>query len=483
MLDVVIIGGGVVGCAVARELSRYDLRILLLEKTADICNGQSKANTAIVHGGYDAQPGTNKAKFNLLGNAMFEQICTELEVPFKRNGSLVVAFEGDDEQMIDRLFERGQENGVPGLSIIDREEILRREPNLNPTAKRALLVRNAGICCPYELTQAYAENAACNGAEFIREAEVTSILPNPQSGWLVRSMAGEFETRAVINCAGIYADKINDMVSQDHFSIHPRRGEYYIVDKKYAGKFTSTIFQIPTRLGKGILVAPTVDGTILLGPTADDIQDRDDTRSTAEGLKKVLAGAGKSWPELPGRAFITTFSGVRAHCDRDDFIIGEAKDAPLFFNAAGIESPGLSSAPAIADYLAKMVAKRLKAAQNPNFDPHRAAIPKFREMSCQERKLAIAKNPDFARIVCRCETVSEAEIRESIRRPVGARTVDGVKRRTRAGMGRCQAGFCTARVVEILCEELGKSPLEITKCGGESKMLTGFLFNRGGGEE
>ncbi len=479
MTDVIIIGGGVIGCAVARELSRYALDILLLEKTADICNGQSKANTAIVHGGFDAKPGTNKAKFNLRGNAMFERLCAELEVPFKRNTSLVVAFEGEDARVLEELLARGKANGVPGMSIIGRDELLRREPNLNPAAQRALLAANAGICCPYELTQAYAENAMHNGARFLRGAEVTGIT-RTAAGWQVESAAGTFTARAVVNCAGLYSDRINDMVSQDSFRILPRRGEYYIVDKNYADSFHATIFQLPTAMGKGILVAPTVDGTILLGPTAEDIEDREDTRSTAQGLTKVLAGAAKSWPSVPGRGFITTFAGVRAHCDRDDFVLGEAVDAPLFFNAGGVESPGLSSAPAIAEYLAQLVAERLSAKPNPRFDPHRAAIPKFREMDNAARAAAIARDPAFAQIVCRCEMVTEAEIREAIRRPVGARTVDGVKRRTRAGMGRCQAGFCTARVVEILCEELGKSPLEITKCGGESRLLRGYLFEREG---
>ncbi len=478
MQDVIIIGGGVIGCAVARELSRYKLSIMLLEKTVDICNGQSKANTAIVHGGYDAPTGSNKAKFNVAGNALFDALCAELEVPFKRNTSLVVAFEGDDESAIDALYARGVANGVPDLSIIGRAEILRREPHLSEKATKALLVGNGGICCPYELTQAYAENAAQNGVRFVREAEVTGIAPT-DGGWLVHSAAGDFAARAVVNCAGIYSDKINNMVSKDTFTIHPRRGEYYIVDKNYAGRFSATIFQTPTALGKGILVAPTVDGTILLGPTADDIDDRTDTRTTADGLSRVLAGASKSWPDIPARGFITTFSGLRAHCDRDDFIVGEAGDAPCFFNAAGIESPGLSSAPAISKHLAEMIATRLGAAENARFNPHRREIPKFRDMTNDQRAAAIEKDKDFARIVCRCEMVTEAEIRECIRRPVGARTMDGVKRRTRAGMGRCQSGFCSTRVIEILCEELNKSPLEITKCGGESYLLTGWLFEEG----
>ncbi|MEG1385336.1 MAG: NAD(P)/FAD-dependent oxidoreductase [Oscillospiraceae bacterium] len=479
MRDVVIIGGGVIGCAVARELSRFDLSIIVLEKTADICNGQSKANSGIVHGGYDAKEGTLKAEFNVLGNAMFDRVCSELEVPFKRNTSMVVAFEGDDESYIDVLYARGIANGVPNLKIITRDEILKREPNINAKAKRALLVNSGGIVCPYELTQAYAENAAKNGVEFLRNAEVKAI-EKTDGGYIVKTAAQNFETRAVVNCAGLYSDKINNMVSEDKFTIYPRRGEYYIIDKNYEGKFNATVFQTPTEKGKGILIAPTVDGTILLGPTADDINDKDDTRCTSDGLERVLAGVSKTWNNIPNRAFITTFSGVRAHCDRNDFVLGEAIDAPMFFNAGGIESPGLSSAPAIGKWLSEQVAIKLNAEINVKFNPVRTEIPKFRSMTNEQRSEAIKLNPDFAKVVCRCETVTEAEIRESIRRPVGARTVDGVKRRTRAGMGRCQSGFCTSRVMEILCEELGLSPLEITKCGGESKLLTGYLFEQKG---
>ncbi|MEG1268985.1 MAG: NAD(P)/FAD-dependent oxidoreductase, partial [Oscillospiraceae bacterium] len=285
MRDVVIIGGGVIGCAVARELSRFDLSIIVLEKTADICNGQSKANSGIVHGGYDAKEGTLKAEFNVLGNAMFDRVCSELEVPFKRNTSMVVAFEGDDESYIDVLYARGIANGVPNLKIITRDEILKREPNINAKAKRALLVNSGGIVCPYELTQAYAENAAKNGVEFLRNAEVKAI-EKTDGGYIVKTAAQNFETRAVVNCAGLYSDKINNMVSEDKFTIYPRRGEYYIIDKNYEGKFNATVFQTPTEKGKGILIAPTVDGTILLGPTADDINDKDDTRCTSDGLER-----------------------------------------------------------------------------------------------------------------------------------------------------------------------------------------------------
>ena len=476
MLDVVIIGGGVIGCAVARELSKYELKTVLLEKTADICNGQSKANTAIIHAGYDAKPGTLKAKFNILGHDMFEKVCTELNVPYEWNTSLVVSNHPDDEATLYELLDRAKQNGCPGVRVIEHDELMKLEPNLNLDVCKALYVPTGGICCPYELTQAFAENAAMNGVEFIRNACVTNV-EKIDGGWRISSSAGIFETKAVVNAAGIHSDEINNLVSERKLHITPRRGEYYITDKKYRNVFNATIFPCPSKMGKGILVARTVDGTVLLGPTAEDIEEKDDTRTTAFGLAKALDGAQKYWANIPRRDFITNFSGVRAHCDTtNDFVLGEPDDAPMFFNAAGVESPGLTSSPAIGLYLAEMIAEKLNAGINANFDPHREGIKKFREMSNEERAAAIAENPDYAKVVCRCETVTEAEIREAIRRPVGARTIDGIKRRTRAGMGRCQAGFCTPRVVEILCEELGLDPTEVSKFGGKSELLTSHLF-------
>ena len=482
MFDVIIIGGGVVGCGVARELSRYNLSIALLEKTDDISNGQSKANTAIVHGGYDAHPGTIKAKFNVRGNQMMDHVCEELDVPLKHNTSLVVSFSPDDHNQLVALQKQGEINGVEKLSVIGQDELRKREPNIGSTACEALLVGTGGIVCPYELTQAFAENAAMNGVQFFREAEVTAVEKQTQ-GWRVTCKAGSFTAKAVVNCAGLYSDVLNNMVSEDKITIVPRRGEYYIVDKKFGDTFHAAIFQLPTKMGKGILVAPTVDNTVLIGPTAEDIDDKTDTRTTAEGLEKVLKYASLTWEHIPMRNFVTTFSGLRAHCDRDDFVLGEAPDAPMFFNAAGVESPGLTSSPAIAQYLAELIADKLHAAKKEDFNSIRKGIPKFREMTDEQRARAIAVNSDYAKIVCRCETVTEAEIREAIRRPVGARTVDGIKRRTRASMGRCQAGFCTPRTIEILSEELHISPLEVTKFGGKSRYLESYLFAKGGRED
>lgn len=477
MYDVIIIGGGVVGCAVARYMSRFQSKTLLLEKTNDICNGQSKANTAIIHGGYDCKPGTLKAKFNVEGNGMFQQLHEELDFPIKWNTSLIVSFNLDDHPAVEKLLEQGKKNNCRGeLRIIDEEELRRREPNVGKDAKEALLVGSGGICCPYEMTIAFAENAAMNGVEFRRNAEVTNLVKLPNGNWQVQSAIGTFETRAVVNCAGIYSDVFNNMVSEDKVHIHPRRGEYYIVDKNYADYFHAAMFQLPTKMGKGILISPTVDGTVLIGPTAEDIEDKEDKRTTAEGLAKTLHFGAMTWNNIPMRGFITTFSGNRATGDKGDFVLGEPKDAKNFFNCCAVESPGLTSSPAIAKWLTEDIAGKLDLQENKLYNPIRKGIPKFREMSDEERVRAIAANPDYAKIVCRCETVTEAEIREAIRRPVGARDVDGIKRRTRAGMGRCQAGFCTPRTVEILAEELGISPLEVTKFGDDSLLLKDKLF-------
>ncbi|RPF49147.1 glycerol-3-phosphate dehydrogenase [Hydrogenoanaerobacterium saccharovorans] len=480
MLDVLVIGGGVIGCSIARELARYQLDIMLLEKTADICNGQSKANTAIVHGGYDATPGTLKAKYNVLGNQMMKAVCTELGVPYQNNQSLVVSFSKEGRPKLQELLQQGVTNGVSGgLYLIEEDELRRREPNIGKDAYEALVVEAGGIVCPYELTVGYAENAAQNGVQFRRNTEVTG-LQKDDDGFTVFTNSGLFRTKAVVNAAGLYADNINNMVSEKKYTIYPRRGEYYIVDKALAGKFNSAVFQLPTKMGKGILIAPTVDGTLLIGPTAEDIDDKDDTRSTREGLDKALRVGSLTWENIPNRSFITTFSGIRAHCDCNDFVIGEAPDVSCFFNALGIESPGLTSAPAIACHLAQDIAQKLNADKKPFFNPIRKPIPKFREMTNAERAAAICSNPDYAKIICRCETITEAEIREAIRRPVGARTLDGIKRRTRAGMGRCQAGFCTSLVVDILCEELGISPMEASKFGGNSYLLDHALFEKEG---
>jgi len=479
MRDVIIIGAGIIGANIAREISRYNLDALVLERMDDVAaGGCTKANSAIVHAGHDAKPGTNKAKYNVLGNPMFDKICEELEVPFTRNTSMVVAFEGDDMSGLFDLFQRGIKNGVPDMQIIDEHTLRQYEPNIGKDARAALRLGTGAIVCPYEYTLACAENAYDNGVEFKMLANVTNIRP-VDGHWEVELDDGTvLETRAVVNAAGMSSDIFNNMVSEHKFEILPRRGQYYMVDKTFEHAFNATIFQLPTDKGKGILLSRTVDGTVILGPTAEEIEDKEDTDTTADGLADIMLHASKTWNNIPTRNFIGNFAGVRPRPSNGDFWIGEPDDAPMFFNAAGIESPGITSAPAIAVDIAKMVSEKLGAEKKDNFNPIRHAIPRFREMSNEERAELIAKDPAYGRIICRCETVTEGEIREAIRRPLGAKNLDGVKRRTRAGMGRCQSGFCMPRVAELLCEELGIDPTEVTKFGGDSKILTGRIGNK-----
>ncbi|MBQ5531240.1 MAG: FAD-dependent oxidoreductase [Kiritimatiellae bacterium] len=461
--DVAIAGAGIVGCATARALSRYNLSIAVLEAGSDVAEGASKANSAIVHAGFDAAGGTEKAKYNVLGNAMFENLCRELKTPFARNGSLVLAFGEEDEASLDALRKRGMDNGVP-VEIISREELRRREPNVSHEATAALWAPTGGICLPYDLTFRLAENAAANGAVFAFDTRVSGLERLDGGGWRIECRDGRlFEAKAFVNCAGVYSDMLNNLVSAVKYNIEPRRGEYLMIDKEESCAFTSTIFQTPTKMGKGILVSPTVDGTIIVGPTAEDVGDKDDKATTYAGLEKVKAGARRTWPELPLNKVINEFSGLRAHeTTRGDFVVGEAPDAPGFYNALGIESPGLTSAPAIGEKLADEVAQALGASRkNPVLVTKDAGWwPVTRNMDTGALAELVEKDPSFGRIVCRCELVTEGEIRAAIRARVGARTLDGIKRRTRCGMGRCQGGFCTSRLIELLGTELGTPPEE-----------------------
>lgn len=474
MKDVIIIGGGVVGCSVARELSRFDADILLLERGNDVSVGTSKANSGIVHGGYDAKPGTLKAKFNVAGNAMFDALARELDFPFKRNGSMVLCFDKADIGKLLELKEQGVKNGVQGLYVLEGYEAVKAmEPYVSENVVAALVVPNGGIVSPYEMTIAYAENAATNGVEFRFGSEVTAI--DRIDGGLQVTCADGFTAQAkyVVNAAGVYADVINNMISPDKMHITARKGDYELLDKTCGYIASHTLFQMPTKMGKGVLVTPTCHGNILVGPTATDVTDKDDVATTPEELASAFDRALLTMPSLNRRNIITQFSGLRAHLDTDDFVIGESAAVKGLYNVAGIESPGLSSAPAIAVHVAEEIAQKLSLGKNANFVAERKGIPHFASLSDEERQKLVAENPLYGRIVCRCETVTEGEIVEAIRRKPGAVDMDGVKRRTRQGMGRCQAGFCTPRVMEILSRELGVPMTEVTKRGGNSQFVIG----------
>lgn len=472
MFDVTIIGTGVIGCAVARELSRYKLNTCVVEKNVDLANGTTKANSAIVHAGFDAKPETLKGKLNAKGNSMFDKLSEELDFPFKRNGSFVLCFDKKDMDGLYELKKKGEQNGVPDLQILDGNEARKMEPNLSDEVVAALYAPTGGIVCPYEMTIALAENASTNGVEFRFETEVKGIEKSGEN-YVLETNKGDIETKLVINAAGLFSDEINNMVSERKINILPRKGEYCLFDKVVGDMVSRTIFQLPTKLGKGVLVTPTVDGNLLVGPNAVDLEDKNDLTTTREGIDDIIARAALSVKQIPMRQVITSFSGLRSHCAENDFVIGEPADAKNFINAAGIESPGLSSAPAIAEMIRDMVVEKLNPDKNADFNPIRKGIPKFREMNNEERKQLIAKDARYGKMVCRCETVTEGEIINAIKRPLGATTLDGVKKRTRAGMGRCQSGFCSTKIVEILSKELGIACTDVTKFGGESNLLVG----------
>lgn len=466
--DVVVIGAGVVGSAIARELSRYDGKVLVVERAADVCEGTSKANSAIVHAGFDAVPGTLKANLNVRGNEMMDELSRDLDIPFKRVGALVCSLGDDDLPMMNELLHRARANCVPKVRVLTYKEVHALEPNLSPEVNEALYAETSGIVCPFEMTLGLAENAAKNGVEFRFNTEVTGFT-RLEDGWIVHCGDEKITTRGVVNAAGCYADVLHNMVTDVKIHITPRRGEYMLLDRTVGDHVKHTIFQMPGKLGKGILVSPTVHGNLLLGPTAVDGDDRENTSTTAEGLADVMEKCALAVDHVPTRQVITSFAGLRAHEDDDDFILQES--VPGFFDAAGIESPGLSSAPAIGEYMAELIAERLSFGKNPNFDPTRKGIPHVKELPFEERAELIKKNPAYGTIVCRCEEISEGEIVDAIHGILGAKTLDGVKRRTRAGMGRCQSGFCSPRVMEILSRELGIELEDVRKSGADSAVV------------
>ena len=470
MYDVIIIGAGVVGCSIARELSRYKLSVAVLERSNDVAAGTSKANSAIVHAGYDAKPGTQKAEMNMMGNPMFDDLSRELDFPFKRCGSLILCFDDELRGELEALHRRGEENGVPGLRIVERAELEIMEPNIGAKAVAALYAPTGGIVCPFEMTVAFAENARANGVTFHFECEVTGIEKRDDE-FIVTAGDESFRSRILINAAGVHADNIHNMLSAERMHIIPRAGQYFLFDRTVGNLANHTLFQLPSKMGKGVLITPTVDGNLMAGPTATDLDDKYNLSTTIEDAEKLLRSASLTIDNLPMREVITAFTGLRAHNVADDFVIGHVPDVPGMINAAGIESPGLTSSPAIGVTVANLVYDLLSPAKNPNFNGIRHGIPKFREMSTEQRRKAIAQNPSYGKIICRCESVTEAEVLEALKR--GARDIDAVKRRTRAGTGRCQGGFCSPSVLSLLSQELGISPTEVTKSGGKSNILIG----------
>ena len=491
MYDVAIIGAGVVGSAIARELSRYRVKACVIERAEDVCCGTSKANSAIIHAGFDAMPGTKKAELNVAGNAMMDALSAELDIPFRRNGSLVVCTKDQDPALLTELLERGQKNGVPDLRILEREELLAMEPNLADDVAKALYAPTGGIVCPFLMTIALAENACDNGVDFFLNTRVDEIQKE-NGGYRILithredpsgNTRGEADpyapkddcirSRAVVNAAGVYADVFHNMVSSKKLTITPRRGEYILLDKSAGRHVSHTVFQLPGKLGKGVLVTPTIHGNLLVGPTAENIENREGVNTTAQGLERLAPTAAMSVRDLPVRQVITSFAGLRAHESGDDFILGEAADAKGFYDAAGIESPGLTAAPAIGKLLADTIAADLHLEADPSFNGKRKGILNPASLSDAQRNELIRRQPAYGNIICRCEMISEGEILDAIHRTLGARSLDGVKRRVRAGMGRCQSGFCSPRTMEILKREIPLSMYSVTKTGPGSGIVFG----------
>ena len=470
--DVAIIGGGVVGGMIARKLASFMLNICVIEKESDVAMGATRANSAIVHAGFDAKEGSLKARLNVRGSEMMEETARELGVKYKRNGSLVIGFSEEDRASLNSLCERGIKNGVKGVRVVDRDELKALEPNISDKALCALYAPTGAIICPYELTIAAIGNAMDNGASLFLDFPVESIIRN---GEVYEIISGErsVSARYVINAAGLYSDAIAKMVGDDSFTVHARRGEYILLDRECGDIARHTIFRVPSKMGKGILVSPTVDGNLLLGPTSEDIEDKDDRQVTQHGLDKVIREAGENLSvNVPINKSITSFCGLRAVGSTGDFIINS--NVKNFINVAGIESPGLSSAPAIAEYVANMLEDMgLELVANENFNPVREPKHAFRDATVEEKNEYIKRDSAYGRIICRCETVSEGEILDAIRSNPPARTVDAVKRRTRSGMGRCQGGFCGTYVMELIARETGVPFESVTKSGKNSTMVIG----------
>ena len=475
--DVVIIGAGIIGSTIARELSRFCVRVAVLDKAAEIPSGASRANSSMIHGGFDDVPGTVKAGFVAEGNRLYHELHKELDFHLDECGSYVCAFNEEETKRLHVLMEQGRANGVPGLEIVSGDQLREKEPNVSPAIIAALWSPTAAIVNNFEAVVAFMENAQMNGVELFLETEVTGLLMDESDSSVmgVSSSRGDFTAPVVINAAGVNSDLIARMAGDESFLIRPTRGEYFITDNRYGNLIKSFLFACPSEKGKGITVARTSEGNLLFGPSSVRQTDREDTSTTKEGLQFVMEGARRLLPAAGTHMSITTFAGVRANAHPEDFHISALKKPLGFVNVAGIKSPGFTCAPSIARYVVELVGDvlgdRVALRPNPDFIPQRRHIPRFSMMSLEEKAALVAENPLYGQIVCRCETVTEAQIVEAVRR--GARTLSAVKVWTRAGTGRCQSGFCCPRIIEIMARELNLSPDELTRHGGDSRLLTG----------
>lgn len=474
MYDIAIIGAGIVGSSIARELSKYNSKIVVLEKGVEVCQGTTKANSAIVHGGYDAKEGSLKARLNVEGNKLYPKLCEELSVEFKQNGSLVLAFDEEEKKHIQQLYNRGIKNGVEGLKILNKEEVLKLEPSINKNVVSALLCEVAGIVCPFNLNIALMENAITNGVDLKLESEVIDINKIDDEFNIKLQNGKIIKSKYVINAAGVYSDKINNMIGGDEYYIIPRKGEYKILDKSEGKIANHTLFQCPTKKGKGVLVTQTVHGNLLVGPNANVVDDKEDISTSREGIEEVVNASRKSIENIDFRKTITSFAGLRATPNTGDFMIFASDKCKNFINVGGIESPGLASSPAIAKYVVEILKEEgLNLDKNTDFNPIRRKNKPFSHMSTKEKEEIAKKDERYKKIICRCEMVTEGEIIDAIKSPCGAKTVDGVKRRVRPGMGRCQGGFCGPKVIEIIARELNINVEDVLKDYDKSNMVVG----------
>lgn len=474
--DVAIVGAGVIGAMTARELMRYNLSVCLIEKENDVSMGASKANSGIIHGGFDPVPGTLKAKMNTEGVALLYQAAKELNVPYRNNGSMVLAFGKDEEKTLEMLYERGKENEIEGLRLVSGDEARSIEKNISPDVTAALIASGAGIICPYQLTIAAVGNAQDNGAELKLNFEVAEIKKSVDGGCFGITAANDEKVQAkfVVNAAGAYSDKIAEMAGDGFFKIIPRAGEYLLLDRAEGNTVSHTIFRVPTKEGKGILVSPTADGNLLLGPTASEVDCPENTETTSEGLDYVTRLATASVPSVNAKNVITSFAGVRASEKNGDFIIEKSKRVEGLIHAAAIDSPGLTSCVSVAKRVVSLLKQSgLTLAEKSLFDGTRQDVHAFKKMSDEEKNEVIKKNPKYGKIICRCEGISEGEIENVISLNPKPSDLDGIKRRVRAGMGRCQGGFCSPYSMRILSELSGIPMEKITKKGKGSEMLNG----------
>ena len=453
VFDCLIIGGGVIGCSIAGYLSRFNINAILLEKHSDVCEEVSSANSAIVHSGYDPKPGTLKAKFNVLGNKMMEQVCKDLDVPYIKNGSLTIGFNGDDKKTILELIERAKINGVKAR-FVEKDELHNMEPNLNEECLCALYAEDSAIVSPFELTIAFMENAMDNGVKLRLDSEVINIERDIDNGlYHVYTNKDEFIAKSLVNATGLYSDKILSLIEKPSYKINPRKGEYILLDHFNANFVKHTLFMCPTKVGKGVLVSPTTSYNYIIGPS-NELTDIEDTSTDFETLNEIKEVASKLIKNIPYGEVIRTFAGTRPNPDTDDFIIEESKENPLFFNVGGIMSPGLASSPAIGEYVSNLIKEKLNLSENLDYNPIRRKVFKLTSLGKDKYNELIKKDPTYGHIICRCEKVSEGEIIDSIHRNCGARTIKGVKKRLRAGFGKCQGCFCQEEVLKILAREL-----------------------------